>query len=276
VTSSLTKARRLASVHFRLVASFEAEAHERYLRQVADQLETDPGDFVALAEHPLCFVLEGERSSAGFRATAAIEASGRVKRYEIAHAKGKLSVKLGGRWLSLGGPLGRLFVSETFGALIPGEACVRQESEGCDRVDFRPPLERGRIGRLIDGEVGSRADQWALSGHLDPDEFSAFSEGAPRTTYEPFARSGRILFTVAKGDGLPRELDFRYDFDRGDIEAHSGISAGAYTHRSGHVNIRLSRWGEPVELVSPRVARPSDRLAIAIFTAFFEAASLHY
>jgi hypothetical protein len=42
-----------------LVASFDAEAPDGYLRQVADQLETDADDFVALAGEPLCFLLDG-------------------------------------------------------------------------------------------------------------------------------------------------------------------------------------------------------------------------
>lgn len=279
VTEALKNARRVGSVHFRLTASFEVDAPESALRSFAGH---DPGDpkgdqVVALARHPLCFLLEGDRSSEGFSARAAIEAAGSVEHDELRQAKGRLYLRIHGAWLDLRAPLGRLFVSETFGGLIPGEACVREQSEGCDRVDFGPPLAAGRIGRLIRGEVGARGDLWQLSGRLDPREYSDFTEGAaPPTTYEPFAHSGRILFSAGKSDRLPHEFDFRYDFDRADIEAHSGISAGAFIRRKGHVNISLSRWGEQVRVVPPTASQVTNRIIAQIFGGFFRAAYLHY
>jgi hypothetical protein len=268
----------VGSVHFRLTASFEAAAPESFLRAVAGDDPSDPrGDkIVALARKPLCFVLEGDRSSAGFSARAAIESAGSVKHYGLRQAKGRLYIRIHGAWSDLRGPLGHLFVSETLGGLIPGEACVRRQSEGCDAVDFGPPLASGRIGRLIRGEVGVHGKLWQLSGRLDPREYSDFNEGAPPSTYEPFARKGRILLSVGKADGLPHEFDFRYDFDRAAIEAHSGSSAGAFTHRKGHVNITLSRWGEEMAVAVPPSSGITNVAIAQVFSAFFRAAYVHY
>jgi hypothetical protein len=265
-------------VHFRLTASFEVDAPESALRSLARNDPDDPnGDkVVALARHPLCFLLEGDRSSAGFSARATIESAGSVKHYELRQAEGRLYLRIHGRWFDLRAPLGRLFVSETFGGLVPGEACVREQSEGCDRVDFGPPLTSGRIGRLVQGEVGARGDLWQLTGRLDPHEYSDFSEGAPPTTYVPFANEGQILFSVGKSDRLPHEFDFRYDFDRADIEAHSGQSAGAFTRRTGHVNISLTRWSQEVQIVPPTASRVTNRVLARVFGGFFRAAYLHY
>jgi hypothetical protein len=271
VNSALRKAQRADSVHFRVTARFEVDVPESYLRSLQGGEE-----MLELARQPLCVVLEGERSAAGFRATARVESEGTVKKYELRQASGHFYLRVRGRWFDFHRPFGRFFDTETFGALIPGEACVQEESEGCDRVDFGSPLEDGRLGHLIDGEVGARDDVWQLSGRLDAREFSEFNEAAPPSTYEPFARKGEIVFSAGKVDGLPRQFDFRYDLDRADIEAHGRSSAGEFTRRRGHVNMVFSRWGEPVRVSPPAAAGVTNAVIGEIVGGILRAAYLHH
>lgn len=278
MTGALKKARAADAVHFRLTASFEAAAPEGFLRQLGDPLTGERGgdELLKLARDPLCVFVEGDRSADGFSARVEIESGEKVKRYDVRQADGRFYVRIHGVWSDFVRPFGALFATETFGALVPGAACFTEESEGCDRVDFGPALSDGTIGKLINGEVGARGPAWQLSGRLDPRAYSDFAEGAPPTTYEPFARKGQILFSVGKSDRLPREFDFRYDLDRADIEAHSGSSAHAFSRRRGHVNIRLSRWGEAISFTAPGALRVTNKVAAEVFGGFLRAASLHY
>jgi hypothetical protein len=278
VNDALRKARAADAVHFRLTASFEAEAPETYLRQLGDPLTGERGgeELVKLARHPLCLFVEGDRSAAGFSARVAIESEQTVKRYELRQADGRFYLRTRGVWVDFRRPLARLFEIEAFSVFVPGTACIQELSEGCDRIDFGPALVSGRIGTLIDGDVGTRDGAWQITGRLDPQAYSAFNEAAAPATYEPFARSGRIILIAGKTDRLPREFDFRYDLDRADIEKHSRSSAHAFTRRRGHVNIRLSQWGQDVGFAAPKAVRITNEVASEVFGAVLRAASLHY
>jgi hypothetical protein len=264
------------TVHFDLTLRFSAEAPESALRRLAKAISV-PGDaFLSLARRPLCVAATGDRSPQGFKARGRIEAGGKIRDFELRLTPdGGLFVHAEGRWSGL--PTGDgLFTSETVGGLVPISACVREESEGCDRVDFGPPVRSGIVGRLVDGRVGEGGDgTWKLVGRPNPDEVARLV-GGPPSSYDPYEQFGKVVLVVARSDGLPRRLDVSYDFDEDAVRQHSRSSSGPFTGRSGHVSLVFSRWGERFAAAQPSGAGVGQAEAQRLFRWLLEAVVLYY
>jgi hypothetical protein len=270
LTRSLRAAQEERTVRFRADLTLRATLDQDRVASAPPPAQLE--SLVSLASEPLRLVFDGRRSDEAFEAEGTFEAAGREHSVGVRATRDELFLEVEETWYRAPFTLGRASEIEAFAALVPQEACVHGQSEGCDRVDFGPALASGRLGRLVTGDVAAGpGDTWRLTGTLDPGEFAYFMTSAvpnkadqrslweaARATYAPYARSGRILFDADKGDDLPRRFELTYELERQGMREHlrSEALTSPVVGGSGHVVLELSDWGAPVSVTIPASSRP--------------------
>lgn len=265
ITRSLEKARTRSSVRFHADLTLGAKLGEAQTGFPREQLD-------ALAGNRFHLVLDGARSDSAFIANGTLEAAATTHDLAVRQVDGHLFLRLDRAWYRLHGTIGRLFQPESLANLVPQEACVNQNlSEGCDAVDFVPPLERGEIGRSMKGSVEQGSDGTVISGTVDAAGFTALKTGTDpshkdvRGIYEaalgtllPYEKSGKAEFAIGK-DGLPRRFVFSYRLEGDALKRHLRGSPTLASERDAHIEIDLSDWGSTLEVEEPAGAAPLPR-----------------
>jgi hypothetical protein len=268
ITQSLKAARASPSVQFRVHMTGTVKLDTSRL----DHAPLPRAQLEALAAHAFRIELAGARSDRLFTLAATVHESGHVHRFKVLQVDGRLLIAFGGAWYSGrgDGTIGSIFRSEQLGGLVPLEACIREgESEGCDRVDFGPALDRRHLGRLVKGTATRRAGATEISGTVDAGAFATFHAGVTPnrrdtrgiylgalSTYRPYERNSHIDFVIGRGH-LPRRFVFSYTLDRDALADHlRGEALTPVVRRAGRVEVDLSHWGESVRAQVPEHVRP--------------------
>jgi hypothetical protein len=238
----------------------------------------DPA-LVRLARHRWCLAFRGVRTRAGLSGSGVLEQAGTRTPFALVLSRSGFYLRLHGRWYGeLQFSTTTMFSSEDVAGAIPADACIRTQSEGCDRVDVRPLLTKGLLGHVFAGRVGRARGGFALDGTLDPEGFvRLMGRLDDPASYDPYARNGRVLYAIG-ADGRPRLFELRWRLDRAALIEHRGFEAlqSPVVAQSFHLRIALSRWGEAAPLGIPAHATPfSESQAERLFSGFLLVATLY-
>jgi hypothetical protein len=252
---ALERAQARGSAHVRLVVDLSTSV------AIGETPNGIPPERVrALARNPFCIDVEGDVSGEEYDLEGTLEAAGATHDVGLRAVGGELYLRDGDAWHDLGRKRG-FFASETLGGLIPSAACVRQESEGCDAVDFGPAIRRGTLARLVRGRVGDGpGGTWLVTGRADPDRIALLTEGDPES-YDDVERHGRVLVSVGKDDRVLRAVDIRYRRQGGGRV---------------HVAVELSDWGKGVHVDRPHVTPLGRDAYRRLFVDFYSVLILYY
>jgi hypothetical protein len=246
-----------------------ARAHESVVFHVdltlGAKLDRDaPRELTVLADNPFHLTLDGIRTDQVLTAEGTLEAAGSKTELAVLQFKDRLSLRLGTTWYRMPTTIGGLFQGESLAALVPMGACVRNgASEGCDEVDFVPALERGDVGRLVQGTVERKGGETVIRGTVDASGFTVLKTGTTPErkdtrgiydsvlrTLQPYEDAGKVEFTIGE-DGLPRRFVLEYRLDEDAMRAHMRGSFDQVVERTARLEIELSNWDTGFDLVMP-------------------------
>jgi len=272
VTGALEKALAAQDVHVDLRLSLAARYDSRRARRPQPRSTFPARRLEVLAAHPWCLAFSGVRTREGVSGSGVLEQAGMRTPFDLALSHRGFYLRVSGRWTGAKqfSPAG-MFSSESVAGLIPQAACIRAQSEGCDKVDLHRLVRSGLLGRALTGRVGRLANGWLLDGTVD-------SEGLVRlmgtlgdpADYDPYARDGRAVFAVGR-DGLPTLFELRWRLDRAALIEHGGFDAlnSPITSQALHLRIALSRWEESAPIRVPSsYAAMSQSFGMRLFLGF--------
>lgn len=272
------------SVRFDLELAFRVRVDEKLLRREASSLREFGGiaKVRRLARHPFRLRLKGARSADGITATGTVVSAAAERPIAIVGTPAATFIRVDGLWYRWGS-LKQIFSISVFGALVPAEACVR-EDEGCGRVDFRLPLRSGRLARLIrgvlrPGPVLDGVETSEVVGAPNADEFARLYDAQEPGTFDPLGEFGSLRLAAGRADAFPRRLVLSYAFDRDALAQSRGfesVGEHAVVAREARIELRLSGWGEPVTVEPPADALDFQTIASRALPAFFRGLYLFY
>ena len=117
---------------------------------------------------------------------------------------------------------------------------------------------------------------WQATGHCKPAGIAALAAQAGETMtaeeragLDTFCRAATLTYAAGADDDLPRRLRVEVDLDRATLAALDG--ADEITAMKLDLDVKLSEWGDDVEIDAPEDARPMQEAGPALMGLLFSA-----